>query len=428
VTTPSIGVVALLRENRVYRRFWIAELVSFMGDWFTFLAIARLVHDATGSSLAVGGVIVAQMAPSMLFSAPAGTLADRLPRRTVMITCDLLRMLGAFGFLVPRALEMEGAGFTTAVLALVGFQHALTAFFRPAASASVPALVPPQALAAAGTLDGLSWSLGLVVGSALGGLAADHLDLWICFTIDAATFLVSAWLLAGLPLPREPAVGRGAGKDRTWWSEAASTFDFRELFEEMRRSPLLTVSLLAKTAWGVGAAQLLLLNEFGGSILSAAAASTGFGLLYAARGLGTAFGPMTAHRLLGQGTAGLLRSIAVGFACAATFYGIFATDPGWWLSLFCVAAAHGGGSAIWISATVLVQRLAPDRVRGRAFALEMSLHTLVGSASALTAGALVDAGWKPTSVVALFAVLTAVLGSAWCVLAWRAGADKGPIR
>jgi MFS family permease len=308
-------------------------------------------------------------------------------------------------------LLLDGPGTAPWVLALSFAQETLEAFFRPAAQASVPSLVAPEALSAAGTLDGLSWSLGLVVGSALGGITVDLLGRPAAFAIDSASFLLSAALLAGLPLPR---VAADLGPRRS------TLGDLAELREEVARRPQLAAAMLAKCAWGVGSAQLLLLTTFGADVLGTAAASTGFGLLYAARGTGTAVGPFLARIAFGESDRAIRLSMAAGFVAAAAFYAGFGMRPPLPFALLCVTGAHMGGSAIWIGATVLVQRHAPDRVRGRAFAAEMALHTLTACASPIAAALLVDAGTDPSDVVLLFAGATLLLGLAWTTLAERA--------
>jgi hypothetical protein len=405
------GVFSLLARNPGYRRLWLAEFISFVGDWFTLVALIRMVKDETGGRLAIGALLAAQLAPNLLFGSAAGSVADRVPRKTVMIACDLLRAGGALGFLVPSIFDLHGAGFLTLIFALVIFQHSVTSFFRPAGSASVPHLVKHEELSAAGTLDGLSWSLGLIVGSALGGFAVDFLGLRECFILDSLSFLASAALIRTLPLPRTAAAT--GGPIRVGYG------DYAELFAELKRNKALFPPMVAKCAWGVGAAQLLLLTEFGNDILGATAASTGFGLLYAARGAGTACGPALARRVLGESNGGIRTSILFGFVSAAFFYFIFGLRPPIALSLLCVAGAHGGGSMIWIGATVLVQRLAPDRVRGRAFALDMALHTVTASIFPLLAAALLDAGFAPAKLVIYFSLATAVLGILWAAVAYR---------
>lgn len=410
----TTGLLGFLRRNPAYGRLWLAGFVSFFGDWFTIVALVRYLGDETQGRLAVGGLFAAQALPALLFGSVAGSTADRVPRRTVMIACDLLRAAGTLAFLAPSRLGLEGAAFVAWILTWVGFQHSVGVFFRPACSSSVPALVGFSDLTFAGTLDGLSWSLGLIAGSAMGGVAVDHLGLDACILIDSATFLASAAMLRTLPLPRSAAAPSDRRRPRL--------ADYGELLTEVSRDRRLVAPLLAKCAWGVGAAQLLLLTTFGDRLLGAAAPSTGFGLLYAARGLGTACGPAFARRILGESDRALIATIGSGFALAAAFYGIFGLTPPGAAALVCVAAAHAGGSMVWIGSTVLLQRRTPDRIRGRAFALELSLHTLTAAAAPLLAAALLDRGWLPEHLVLLFAGLTALLGSLWLLLARRGGA------
>lgn len=404
------GIFSLLFTNAAYRRLWCAEFISFVGDWFTLIALVRFAHEETGSSLGTGLLLGSQMAPNFLLSSFAGSLADRVPRKKIMITCDVLRAVGALALLAPFIFNIHGTPAVAVILLLVIFQSSLTAVFRPAASACVPNLVKPEELSAAGTLEGLSWSLGLIVGSGLGGLATDALGTHACFLIDSLSFVASALFLRKLALPAAPASRR---------TVKSGLGDYGELIDELKHNKKMVAPILAKCAWGVGAAQLLLLTEFGDNVLGRGAASTGFGLLYASRGIGTAVGPALARRVFGENDRAIRRSMMLGFAGAAICYFIFGLGTSLPVALLCIAGAHGGGSMIWIGATVLLQRAAPDHVRGRAFGVEMALHTITACGFPLLAAVLLDAGYEPSYLVKLFAVVTAILGGAWSILAVR---------
>ncbi|HKE00957.1 MAG TPA: MFS transporter, partial [Planctomycetota bacterium] len=199
------GPFGLLARNAAYRRLWLSYFISFAGDWFTLVALVRFIHEATGERQEVGYLFAIQIFPSLAVGWLAGSVADRLPRRSVMIACDCVRAAGALAYLPLMAI-----GRVELVLALTLLQHSVTAFFRPAVQASVPHLVEARDLASAGALDGISWSLGLILGAALGGIAVDHVGVRMSFVIDAATFLASAALIRGLPLPRVAAAPRAA--------------------------------------------------------------------------------------------------------------------------------------------------------------------------------------------------------------------------
>src|SRR5262245_19470400 len=104
----SRGLLTLFRTNPSYRRLWLAQFVSFVGDWFTIVALIRLTKDETGARLTTGLLFAAQMAPTILLGSFTGSLADRMPRKKIMIACDLLRALGALCFLLPDAVGLHG--------------------------------------------------------------------------------------------------------------------------------------------------------------------------------------------------------------------------------------------------------------------------------------------------------------------------------
>src|SRR5579859_2894931 len=100
-----VGYLALLRRNRRFRRLWYGQIVSQLGDWFDSIALYSVIYQLTGSSQAVGLLLVAQFLPSALISPWAGVVADRLPRKLVMICTDLSRALLVLLFLLVRTPE-----------------------------------------------------------------------------------------------------------------------------------------------------------------------------------------------------------------------------------------------------------------------------------------------------------------------------------
>ena len=96
----------LLARNRDFRRFYIAQLISFAGDWFLLVALYGLVLDATGSAVLASLILVAELAPQFLVAPIAGALADRMNRQVLMVICDLARVVLCLGFLLagPEAI------------------------------------------------------------------------------------------------------------------------------------------------------------------------------------------------------------------------------------------------------------------------------------------------------------------------------------
>ncbi|NCZ67860.1 MAG: MFS transporter, partial [Acidimicrobiia bacterium] len=158
----------VLRDNRDLRLLFVAQNLSFMGDWFTFVALAGLVQDVTDSALLVSLLLVAFSLPSFLASPLGGPVADRYDRRQVLIVVSVLQAIAACGLLF--------IGTTHIWLAFVsqGLIAAFAAFVRPAVEAAVPNLArDPDELRRANALFGSSWGVMLAVGAGLGGIFAE---------------------------------------------------------------------------------------------------------------------------------------------------------------------------------------------------------------------------------------------------------------
>src|SRR5947199_3174060 len=191
-----------------FSRLWRAMLVSSLGDWVGFVAVASLVADLGGrrlGSLAVAGVMLARLLPSVIFGPFAGVFADRFDRRKLMVSSDIARgtMYASMPF-VPGLFW---------IFLLSFFIESLSLLWTPAKDASIPNLVPRRQLANANSV-GLITSygtlpLGAAIFTALAGLAAaigtkvhyfhnrtEFLALWL----DALTFFFSARMLSGLEL------------------------------------------------------------------------------------------------------------------------------------------------------------------------------------------------------------------------------------
>ncbi|MFM9083034.1 MAG: MFS transporter, partial [Actinomycetota bacterium] len=145
---------SLLRRNRDIRLLFSAQVVSYLGDWFTFVALAGLVEDLTGSSFLVSMVLVAFSLPSFLMSPIAGPVADRFDRRRIVVVVSIGQAVAALGLL------LVGEG--TVWLAFV-FQSVITAlasFVGPATGAAVPNLVDnDEDLRRANSLFGSTWGV-----------------------------------------------------------------------------------------------------------------------------------------------------------------------------------------------------------------------------------------------------------------------------
>ena len=414
----SVGYVELLRRNRDFRLVWLGQVVSQLGDWFNTIALYALVLDLTGSSgRAVGLVLVARFLPSVVLSPLAGAAADRFSRRAVMIWSDLLRALVVLGFLLVRRPEDLWLVYTLTVM-----QLALSTFFEPARTAVIPSIVSRRELIPANAISAVTWSAMLTLGAAVGGEVTAWFGARAAFVLDSLTYLLSAALIACVRLPpRAPRERR-----RPTLARALGLADTLEGFRYVWRRPRVFALMMVKPAWGIGGGILALLAVFGERVFPVGGSTArGISILYAARGIGTAIGPFVARRLAGETRAPMERAIGLSFLVGGLFYVGFGVSTSFGLALFLVAAAHAGGSVLWMYSTVLLQQTVEDDYRGRVFAAELMLFTLTMAASNYFTGEALDRfHYSPRAVTAAIGLFFCLPGLLWLLTRrWR---DKEP--
>ena len=367
-------MLALIRQNPAFRRLWAAGLVSQIGDWLSYVVVSLMALDLGEGAMAVALVLVAHTLPHALLAPVGGLVADRFDRRNVVVVAALVR-----GALTLGMVGAAWAGVLDAVLALVFVRASVGALALPASSALLPRVVPREQLRTANALLSGTWSVMFTVGMALGGLLAP-LGATVALSLDAATFVLAAALLAGLPA-QAPADGGRLQPIRDLVRAARVARSDRQLLRAvLAKSPL---SLAAGGAW-------VLLNLRAEQALLAAGVT--LGLLHAARGIGTALGPLA----LGERYAGF---DLFGFAGMLVF--------AWTESLPVLVAAAlvwgVGVGANWVGSMADLQLRSPDAVLGRLGALDGLLMTLAMAVSALGGAALADhvgLAWAGTATVA----------------------------
>jgi len=138
--------------------------------------------------------------------------------------------------------------------------------------------------------------------------------------------------------------------------------------------------------------------------------------LPAARGVGTAIGPVLMRRFYGETRRQMERSIGFSFVVAGGFYVLFGAAGSFALALVWLAVAHMAGSVLWVFSTVLLQSEVEDEFRGRVFAAELMLMTLTLAASNYATGLALDSfQFSPRAVTVAIGVLFVLPGLLWLV-------------
>ena len=343
-----------------YRNLFLAALASGIGTWLAFVALVVDVTDRTDDARWVSALLIVEFLPIVVVGLAAAPLVDRLPRRTIMVTADLVRA-GAF-----VALPFAPSALAIVLLALVA--GVATSLFRPAVYAGLPNLVNdadlPRANGLLQTAENLTWAIGALAGGALvAGFGPDA-----AYLVNAASFVVSALFLVRIRETLEEARAASEGH----WRDVKAGF---AVVSASR--PLLTVllawSVVMVAQAGVNVAEIFLAKDVFD------AGDFGYGFLVSAGGAGLVIGSLAGGPLIDRygmrGPYGLAIALM-----GAGFLGAAGAPTVWVAAVFVLVAGIGNGAAVVCNA-VLVQRGAPDRLRGRVFALLMSTgYALLGAA------------------------------------------------
>lgn len=365
-------MLRLLRTNPDLRALFIAQVVSYMGDWFTFVALAGMVKDATGSAFLVSLAYVSFSLPSFLASPIAGPVVDRFDRRRLLLVVSAAQTVAALGLLTAS---------TDRVWPLFIFQgciSALAAFVRPAIDAGVPNLArDTDELRRANALFGSTWGVMLAVGAALGGAFSQAFGRPAAFVADAVSFALALGVFAMIRNPmQEP---QHAHRHAVRVVEG-----MKEAGRYARTDHSVLALLASKAAFGIGAGTVSQLPVLATSVFHWGDGGTGF--LLGARGLGAGLGPIIAARFTRGSVAKVLRVCGFAGLGFSVFYLGAAWSPVIFLAAAGIAIAHLGGGAQWTLSTYGLQLRAPDAIRGRVMAGDFAIVTLVTSISSLLAG------------------------------------------
>jgi len=385
--------LALLR-NRNFLLYWLAGASACIGDFFNTLALVKLFsQDPDRLGFYTSLVIVGNMAPTLLLGPVAGTLADRLPRKVIMVCADVVRAVLMFSMVfVHEPLALIGLDFAAAVA---------TAFFSPASSALLPSLVERDELVTAGSLNIMTQRLAMLLGNGLGAVLLVLVGPAAVFAINGGLFLMSALAHSGMRVPgvapdgvpaltpggAQASAGAQAGAPRPLSPLARLVRDLREAASVVRERPNLRHLLTGLSIANLGdSGSNVLLVTFFTVTLGLAAEQMGF-------------------ILAGFGGAAVLGAFLIGAAGNRIHWRhLFSLGCGYvWFTATAVVVAGSlipssafllllglGSGAINVGLQVAVADLVPDNVRGRIFGSFGTVSALIMITGNLVAGALAD--------------------------------------
>ena len=381
-----------------YRRFFIGQLISLSGTWMQTVAALWLVLSLTGSGVAVGITAALQFLPMLLIGAWGGLLADRVPKRRLLIaTQALMAIPAAFLFAVTAAGAVEAWMVYLAVFAM----GAVNAIDNPTRQSFVIEMVGPERVVNAVGLNSVIVQTARIAGPALAGALIAAFGVVPCFGINALTFVATITALATMDprrLHAAPPAPREAGALRAALRYVARTPELGV--------PLALLALVGTLGFNFQVV-LPLLAKF-----SFAGSASAYALLVAAMGVGSVAGALA----FGARGATGLRPIAVAALAFGALSLLAAAMPELALEVP-VLALLGAASVVFPAAVNSTLQLAvAPRMRGRV----MALYSVVFLGSTPIGAPL--AGWLAEAYdprVALLLAGLSGLAAAWAARAMR---------
>ncbi|WP_431924901.1 MFS transporter [Micromonospora wenchangensis] len=265
-----------------FRRLAAGRLVNMVGNAVAPVALAFAVLDLTGSVRDLGLVVGARSLMNVLFVLFGGVLADRFPRRLVLVGSNLL---GALTQAAVAALVLTGTATIPLLLALGAANGVVSALAQPASAAATPQTVPAELIQPANAIIRLGMNAGMIGGTALGGLLVAAVGPGWGLAVDAFTFAVAAVAFAGV---RVPAARGGAVR-------AGIVADLREGWTEFAARTWVWVVVLGFMV--LNAALAGGMSVLGPAVADATIGRSAWGLVLAAQTVGMVVGGVVALRL-----------------------------------------------------------------------------------------------------------------------------------
>jgi predicted MFS family arabinose efflux permease len=338
----------------VFRRVFLAALVSNIGSWMQTVVLAAFVFKTTSSSTDVSLIVLAQLGPLFVLSLVGGAAADRLDRRRMLIALTIMQGVVslAIASITSASPPAFWALFVAVLLGGVG-----QAFFAPTYAALIPTLVEPKDLSGAVSLNSVNMNLSRVIGPAIGGVLYAKVGASWVFVGSAVFYLALIGTLLTVRLPSPVVVGTTRG-----WRRMLEGFAVARRDHVVGRS-LTTLAIFSFFCLPIA----VLMPVLAHNDLGIAENTVAYGLLYACFGAGAVVGSLAIGTFLaGQELELLVRFGLAGFAVSLSAFALLRSPGAAYPIVFLVGFCYF--ASVTSLSTVLQKRL-DDSVRGRVMAL-----------------------------------------------------------
>ena len=362
-------------KHRNFRLYFSGQLISFTGTWMTTTAQGWLVYQLTGSKVLLGVVAAAASAPMLFFATWGGWVADRYPKRLVIVMTQICSMILS---LTMAALVWTQIVQPWHIIVLAVLGGVTMAFDMPARQSFVIEMTSREDLMNAISLNSSAFNCARIIGPSIAGLLMAHVGIAMCFLIDGLSFIP---VIAGLLLMRLPK------RETQIESEAGPIGQALEGFRYVGQHRRVLTILSLFTVVGIfGWSYSVLMPAFARDVLHLGA--NGYGLLMAGSGVGALLGALT---VASAGHILPTRAMALGgvwiFSAALT---LFAFNKNLYLAVLLLALVGFGIVLYFSTSNTVLQSIVPDEMRGRVMGIWALIFGGMIPLGSLEAGILAD--------------------------------------
>jgi MFS family permease len=381
---------------RSFRRLWTGAFLSSIGTWIQDTAMSWYIHARLGNPVYLGLRSFAGEAPLMAFMLVGGVAADRISRRRILVTSQIVQMSMAASLALLYAFDLLGIGPILVIAFLTGLSQSQSA---PTYQAVLPSLVPRPRLPNAVALNALQFNLSRAIGPAVAGLVLAQAGTGYCFALNALSFLAvifALWRIDLPPLPTRP--------------EESLRASLMAGLRHVSSSPTLSVlTLLGAVGSFLAFPLITYLPVVAGDVLQTGA--RGYSLLLSSLGVGAILGAITTAQrgqVPGRGRLLLASFMAYG---ASTVIAVLSRWQSVSMAFLCVAGFCL--TTAFSTLNTLVQENAPEGMRGRVLSIFGLAFRGGNPFGSLVAGGLVKELGAPLVMGAFAGVLALGAAATW---------------
>ena len=339
-------------EHRGFRLLWIGAFLSSIGTWVQDVALSWLIHVQTGDPFYLGLRRFAQDVPLLALMLVGGAVADRVDRRRILLSSQIIQMLLAAALAVLYFRGHLGIAAILVIAFLAGLTQSQSA---PTYQAVLPSLVPRAQIPNAVALNSLQFNTSRAIGPVIAGLLLAQAGAGACFVVNTASFVVVILVLWRIRFP-SPRTAGGENLAET----------LRTGLRHVAGAPRLrTFTLLAGATSFLGFPLITFLPTIAGDVLGTG--STGYSLLLTSLGVGAIVGAVTTAQRGDVAGRGRLTLVHLAVFALVTIGAVLSRWQ--WVSMTLLVGSGYTLTTALSTLSSLVQEHTPDELRGRVMSI-----------------------------------------------------------